>query len=172
MATKDTLEDLDYLMSELTDVDHNLSDLTTESERRHKEITDEFAPKIDPLTARRKELVDQIAQIFDANRKKILSGGKTAVLRNGTLSARFSPGKIEITDEDAAMRYTRAHRMLKAVTKVGKRTFVKANLKKYLDFVEKCPGITFEQPENLLINLARTHVEIVADLHPLRRQLS
>ena len=171
-ANDETIERLEDLLSKLTDVNHDLSELQSESDRRHKEVTDDLAPRIDPLTRRHKELVDEITAIFQSDREDILGGSKTAVMRSGTLSARFSQGSIEITDEGAAMQYTRAHGKLKAFTKVGKRSFVKANLKKDLKFVDKCPGMTYLQPENLTINLVRNHVEIVTELHPLRRTLS
>jgi hypothetical protein len=61
--------------------------------------------------------------------------------------------------------------MLTKVTKVGKRTFVKNALKKFPDFVAKCPGMILRRTEFLNIRLVKTQVEIKQDLTPYRRPL-
>lgn len=156
----------------LTTVDGRLKQLEGKRDAELQKVRDRYAPRIDPLTALRTELVDQIKDLFEEHREVFLPGkGKTAYLPNGTISAAYGPEAIVIDHEPAAMRYTRLHRMLNKVTKRGKRTFVKASLKRFREFVNKNPFMHFEQPERMTIHLARTDVDIEQDLTPLRRDL-
>lgn len=169
----DVFKKLNYDLGVLTDVDTQLTKLTAERDAKIKEVSDQLAPGIDHLTRQRKRIVDQISESFQAHRRELLAdNSKTLAMRNGNLSARFAAKKVVIDNENQAMAYARAHGMLRKLTKVGKRSFVKATLKDTPDFVNKAPGMHFEHPESLIITLTRTKSEIVQELTPLRRRIS
>lgn len=166
------VKQLEAMLSELADVDGELTKKSSEYDVEIKAITDKYAPIVDPLAQSRSQLVDQISQLFQDNRSSLIDDdGKSVTLRSGTLTARTNPLSITIYDEAAAMKYAKRSGMLTKVTKVGKRTFVKDKLKKFVDFVNKAPGLRFEQHENLIIKLPRTQVEITRELNPLRKRL-
>jgi phage host-nuclease inhibitor protein Gam len=169
--TLDPLTQLEKHLKDLTTVDHALTTLQGEVDVKTQAIVNLYAPRVDPLTKRRAALVDEITKLFEANREVLLADGKTIVTRAGTLSASFGKEAINIDDEAAAMAYARKQGMLKRVTKVGKRTFVKEWLKKFPDFVAKCPGMLLHRTEFLHIKLIKTRVEIKRDLTPYRRAL-
>lgn len=169
---QDPVETIEAALSELTTVDQNLTKLQNKAAVETKAIVDKYAPQVDPLTLRRTELVDQISKLFEENRAELLTASKTIITRSGTLSASFGPEAIDIDDEAAAMVYTRKRGMLRRVTKVGKRSFVKDALKKFPDFVAKCPGMVLRRTEFLHIKLVKTKVEIKQDLAPYRRPLA
>lgn len=174
MPSDDTVLHLvDDRMSELTDVDAELRRQNVEKDRQIKKIVDEFAPVVDPLAKRREELVNELSILYQEN-KSLLTGdsSKTAVLRNGLLSSRLSPGALVVEDEAIAIAFIRRTRNLRRFTKKGKLTLDKAALKKDLLFVEKLPGVHYDQAENLTIKLIRTSIEIKRELTPFRTRIN
>jgi len=174
MAQNIAAGQINALLSRLTDVTIHIDALNSKRTRMIKDVEDEFAQPLNVATAEHQALVNKIAEIFEESRDELVEhGSKTATLRSGTLQAKLAPASIDITDESAAMAFTRRMGKLKVFTKVGKRTFVKANLQKDPDFVAACPGMEMQQPENLLITLTRTpnQTEVKRELHPLRRKL-
>jgi len=163
----------DQLMSELTDVDAELRKLNVDKDKQIKALVDKFAPKVDPLTARRTELVKMVGELYQENSALLTEeSGKTAVFRNGVLSSRLSPGSLIVNDENKALAYIKRQGKLRRFTRMGKRTLDKVALKKDLAFVEKLPGVHFDQPENLTIKLIRTSIEIQHKLLPFRTRIN
>lgn len=175
MTTKeDDLEQLDRDMSELTDIDAEFRKLNVKKDVLVKGIVDGYARQIDPLTARRTELVEKIGVFYQENKEMLVPEGvKTAVLRNGILSSRTSPGSLIVDDESKALAFIKRVGKLRLFTKPpSKRTLDKTALKKDPSFVDKVPGIHIDRPENLTITLARTKIEIIHKLNPLRTRLN
>lgn len=168
----DPVDQLDRALRELTTVDQRLTGLQNEVATKTKAIVDEYAHEVDPLVARRTELVDQISNLFEEHRGELFTDSKTIITRSGALSASFGPEAIDIIDEAAAMAFAKKRGMLRAVTNVGKRTFVKDALKQFPGFVAKCPGMVRRRTEYLHIKLVKTQVEIKQDLTPYRRSLT
>ncbi len=165
-------ERFEGMLSELSDTDTECRHLQAEKDERIKAITDEYAPLIDPLTQRRAELMEQVAEHFVQHEDVLLSAeSKSVVLRSGTISSRTSPGVLQVEDEAVAIESLRRLHKLRAFTREGKRTLNKVELKKYPNLIIKIPGIYMEVPEHLSVVLARTNIELKEELHPYRRRI-
>ncbi len=165
-------EEFEGKLSELSDTDTECRRLEAEKDERIKAITDEYAPLIDPLTQRRDELMEQVAEHFVQHEDVLLSAErKSIVLRSGTISSRTSPGVLQVEDEAAAIESLRRLHKLRAFTREGKRTLNKVELKKYPDLIAKLRGVNVDVPEHLSVVLTRTKIELKKDLHPYRRRI-
>ncbi len=162
-------EAIESKIAELSKTDEQVRQLEVSKDREVTEITKRYAPQIDPLTAQRQELVNEIAELFIQNESWLTDNDrKTAVFRSGLLSSRTSPGSLEVEDEEAAIEKLRGMHKLKAFTRMGKRSLDKAKLKKHPEIIEKLPGVSLRVAEFLSIKIARTKIELKEELHPHR----
>ena len=156
-------------MEELSRVDTDLRELEVAKDRKVKEAIDEYAPQIDPLSARRDELMEVLAKMYLENESILTTHhSKTAVFRSGTVSARVSPGSLVVSDEEAVMKGLRRLGLVRRFTKQAKRTINKTELKKHPDIVEKLRGVFIDRPEYLSVKLVRTQAELKKPLNPFR----
>ena len=171
MNDEEVFTETERLLSRLSEVDTAKRELEADKDRLIKKITDEFAVKIDPLTAEHESITTRLSEIFVEHEALMTSSdSKTAVLRSGTLSARESSGSLIIEDDDTAIDGLRKLHKLRAFTRT-KVTVDKAKLKKHPEVYNKLPGVYLDKAENLLIRLARTQIELKRDLHPFRKRL-
>lgn len=156
----------------LARLDEQIRQLELEKDRDISEVVERYAPQLDPKIQARDELMSELADIFNEHEPQLTRGhGQRAVFRSGTLEARTSPGSLVIDDETKVISWLRRHGMLKAFTRIGKRTVEKKKLKDRPDLVAKIPGAHIERPRRLTVRLARTRVELTRDLHPYRTDL-
>lgn len=166
-------EHMESLMEQLSAVDTTCRELEVEKDKRIDEIKQEFAPQIDPLTERRRELMEQLTQLFIEHESWLTAPrNKTAVFRSGLMNAYKSPGALVVEDEEQAMKWLRQKHKLLAFTRIGKRSLDKVKLKKHPELVEKIPGIRIEIGEFLSVKLVRTKIELTQDLKPYRRRIA
>jgi phage host-nuclease inhibitor protein Gam len=171
MNDEEVFTETERLLSRLSEVDTAKRELEADKDRLVKKITDEFAAKIDPLTAEHEALTTQLSELF-IEHEALMTGSdsKTAVFRSGSLSSRTSTGSLVVEDEEAAIAGLRKMHKLRAYTRV-KLSVDKAKLKKHPEVYAWLPGVYLDKAENLLIRLARTQIELKRDLHPFRKRL-
>lgn len=170
---QEVFDQIETLLEELSVIDTTKRGVEVEKDERIKAIVDEFAPKIDPLTTRHGELMEQLAQLFVENESWLTSSdNKTAVFRSGTMKSHTSPGALIVDDEELAIDYLRKKHILRAFTRRAKLTLDKVRLKKHPELVAKIPGVWIDVPEFLSIRLIRTKIELKEDLKPYRRRVA
>jgi phage host-nuclease inhibitor protein Gam len=175
-------DDLKAVASEMNDllgqIDDDERELTIRVSARDeliKAANDQYNPGIHTLNESRDKKVDRLAELYAehgtalANQSK---SGKSLIFQNGTLSARMSAESIEIDDTAQAMAHAKKHGMLRKVTKVPARVFVKDKLKQHRSYVKSNPFMHFKREERLTIKLAKLGKELIRDLFPHRRSLN
>jgi phage host-nuclease inhibitor protein Gam len=151
VTAEKVFRELETLGSELSEIDTKERKLEAEKDEAIKAILDKIGPQIDPLVARRTEIVERLSEMV-VEHEDILTANntKTVDLRSVTLSVRSSPGVLVVEKPDGesrAIRALRRLRKLKMFTRVGKRTLNKDALKKNPEVVAKVPGVYIEHPE-------------------------
>ncbi|MDB5180073.1 MAG: hypothetical protein JWN12_705 [Candidatus Saccharibacteria bacterium] len=168
------VEELEIRLVTLADAGAQLTDLTSEVDRKMQAVRAEYAPRIDQLTELREITVTEITAIFQQHRDSLTEEtGKTATLRGGTLSARLSKEALEIVDATKLEKFLRRKgRWLKYTIQPARR-IDKIALKKDRALIESAPNDTvhFTRDENLIIKLPKLQLEIKRILHPLRSSL-
>lgn len=170
---REVLVTMEDIVSRLNVVDTEQRELLVKKDQAIAAIQATYAPLIDPLNDEREQLMRRLADLWVQHESTLIgAGGKSVVLRSGTLSSRTSVGSLVVSDEPQALNWLKRHRLLTAFTTlVRKRSLDKNKLKKRPELVERIPGIAIDRPEHLSVRLARTNVELKQDLHPHRLRI-
>jgi phage host-nuclease inhibitor protein Gam len=168
------VEELEIRLVTLADTEMQLTDLTSEVDKKMQALRIEYAPRIDQLTELRETTVTEITAIFQQHRGPLTEEtGKTATLRGGTLSARLGNEALEIVDATRLEKFLRRKGRWLKYTIQPPRRIDKTALKKDRSLIESAPRNTvrFTREENLIIKLPKLQLEIKQILHPLRSSL-
>lgn len=175
VSSSDALQALQNQMDVVRIAGSNLKTIESETEAKIKQIQDEAAVAADNFVEMRETAVAKITTIFQQHRDTLLDGDeKTIVLRSGTISARWAPETLDITDPAAAERYLRQKGLWRKYTKLAKRKIDKTALKQDRQLVQAAnPSIMrFTRAEHLILKLPKLQLEIKRDLRPFRSLLN
>ena len=165
---------LEQLLQSLGDNESQLKRIKNEIDKKMRTIVASYAPKTDLLTARREEDIAEITKLYNAHREALTAGGgKTIMLRGGTLSARMTPHSLEISSDKEVEEYLRKKGLWRRFSTQPKRKLSVSALKAAIDVVAAAPDHIMKRVrhENLIINLPEQQIEIVRVIKPLSTRL-
>lgn len=162
-ATQAAAERANTLLGQLLSTNDKQAQLTATLNSRIQAIKNDLGPEIEIAKQHHilveTELLELLAEYFEILAKP---GIKTIYLRDGQISKRFGPKKLEVLDdEQSIIGRIRKAGGVKRFIKRGKETIDKVALKKHPEFVSKIKGLTIGREENVVIKPAHAQGEIV-----------
>ncbi len=132
------------------------------------EIKKRYQKKILELEDQIRNAERALASLWEADGEKLRDTpkGKTATLRNGTLSERLGTVAVVLGNSSDVLLYLRTRGVVKRFTKQPERVVVKSLLRLEPGFVDKAPDeiMHFEQARTLHMKPAKSQVESARNL--------